>query len=101
MSTWTCFWCSLASPDFKVCGISFEGEIFKQFKDTLRNVSLPDPIYQKPHNFRIYRLDHDGSPFHIAYMEVSPSAYLAYADDKTLPFARHGSAGIQKQHGFE
>ena len=85
MSSWTFFWCNLASDDFSVCGISFEKENFK-FWSTSELVSVVDPIYGTTSQINVYRMEHNRHLYHVAYEEHTPDVYVAFADDETLPF---------------
>jgi hypothetical protein len=86
MNNWTFFWCSLASPDFTVAGISFELEVFKLFKDTKEIVDVKLPIQDTPYKCRVYAIFVFNRMLKVAYGECTPGVYVAYADEITLPF---------------
>jgi hypothetical protein len=79
------FWCSFATDDFTVCGVSFEKEAFK-FNLTNQVVDVVDPIYGTRDVAPVYRLQKEGQSFEVAHKEWTPGVYLAFADDATLPF---------------
>lgn len=86
MTKWTFFWCSLATADFTVNGISFHAEVFKGFQDINENADVTDPVYGTVYKCRIYSYSKGEQIWRVAYGEYSPGAYFAYADDTALPF---------------
>jgi hypothetical protein len=83
MTRWNFFWCSIPADDFTVAGESF----FKSVKlwKTTEMAEVVDPIYGKTFPFPVYVLKHGDLTLKVACKEHTPSVYVAFADDETLP----------------